>query len=436
MASAQTGVFEYISEHIDIGEFKNTAGLEGYTTPPVVRIADETDEEFTEYVVRAVRLVNAALPYDKRVVLGTTPALPLAAIEDVPDGQIFVDFAPWADWNDPNKPPFGAATAIAQSSAIFHYNDDQERWEIQGTRASHIWVDTDEIHKAWVFDTETRQWERQVLESHVDDTDTLVMWNTKDDIVSIVAHELLHTLGFAEHVDPVRFKNSSILNVEDNQQRTVHTPNGTSTLNYHNRVPGHILFPLDREALLATYDRLEPGLLPEEFSVQSLGAWDDTSFHLLGEMSFPGGDAFFGVASRNGFAQPWASGSTPRTELRDNQALSGSVTWDGALLGLTPSVETVAGDARLNVDLADLDGQLDFTNLEMWGASAAPGAPGSGVTWGDGDLGYTISVRNNTFIQTGGDDGEITGAFFGAAHEAMGGVLERDDLAAGFGGTR
>ena len=340
------------------------------------------------------------------------------------------------DWNDPNKPPVGTATAIAQLSDIFHYDNDRERWEVERTRASHVWVDTEEILVAWVFDSTTRRWERQVVESHVDDTDTLIMWKSKDDIVRTVAHELLHTLGFIDHVDPVRFKNSSILNVEDTQQRTVHTSNGRATLNYHNLVPGHILFPLDREALLATYDRLEPGLLPEEFSVESLGTWDDTSFHLLGEMSFPGGDGSFGVASRNGFAQPWASGPAPRTELRDNQALSGSVTWEGALLGLTPSVETVAGDARLDVDLADLDGELDFTNLEMWGASAAPGARGSGATWGDGDLGYTVAIRRNTFIQTGGDDGEVTGAFFGAAHEAMGGVLERDDLAAGFGGTR
>ena len=39
-------------------------------------------------------------------------------------------------------------------------------------------------------------------------------------------------------------------------------------------------------------------------------------------------------------------------------------------------------------------------------------------------------------MQTGGDAGTVTGAFFGPAHEGMGGVLERDDLSAGFGGKR
>ena len=67
---------------------------------------------------------------------------------------------------------------------------------------------------------------------------------------------------------------------------------------------------------------------------------------------------------------------------------------------------------------------------------AAPGPVGSGVPWGDGDLQYQLSVSGNTFEQTGGDAGAVTGAFFGQAHEAMGGVLERSDLSAAFGGTR
>ena len=102
------------------------------------------------------------------------------------------------------------------------------------------------------------------------------------------------------------------------------------------------------------------------------------------------------------------------------------MTWTGALLGITPSAETVVGDSRLAVDLADHDGRLDFTNLQFDG----------GGTWGDGDLGYTVEVRGDTFVQTGGDAGQVTGAFFGSGHDGMGGVLERDDLSAAFGGKR
>ena len=72
--------------------------------------------------------------------------------------------------------------------------------------------------------------------------------------------------------------------------------------------------------------------------------------------------------------------------------------------------------------------------MESW--AAAPGAPGTGATWGDGDLNYTVAVDGNAFRRTGGDAGSITGVFFGAAHQGMGGTLVRDDLAAGFAGTR
>ena len=433
-------VLEYLKEHVSPGKDKINPGLEGYAAAPVVRLAEGTDEAFTEYVVRAIQLVNAALPHDQRIVLSTNPAPPLADLKDVPDGQIFVDFAPWADWTPADKPPAGDAAAIAERDIVLQLDAGRGRWEVQGTRASHIWVDTDVILQAWVLNADTGQWEEQVLDSHMDDTDTTVMWRSEDANAAVLAHELLHTLGFAAHVDPARFMNASIMNDEDLRERIVHRSGSygsvTFTLEEHNFVPGHLLHPLDREALLAALVRFEPGALPEELSAQSLGPWDDTSFHLLGEMSFPGGDASFGVASRNGLAQPWASGPSPWTDLTDNRLLAGSATWNGALLGITAAEETVAGNARLTVELTDLDGQLDFTNLEQWGVKEAPGVAGSGTTWEDGDLGYAIEVQGNAFVRTGGDDGEVTGAFFGAAHEAMGGALVRSDLTAGFGGTR
>ena len=40
------------------------------------------------------------------------------------------------------------------------------------------------------------------------------------------------------------------------------------------------------------------------------------------------------------------------------------------------------------------------------------------------------------YPQNGGDVGAVTGTFFGPAHEGMGGVIVREDLSAGFGGTR
>lgn len=116
--------------------------------------------------------------------------------------------------------------------------------------------------------------------------------------------------------------------------------------------------------------------------------------------------------------------------------MAGTVRWLGRLLGFTPSVEAVAGAAEISADIDTLTGNADFTDLESWEANTAPGGVGSGDTWGDGDLNYEIGVRGNTFYQTGGDDGVVTGAFFGPAHEGAGGVLERHDLNAAFGASR
>ena len=187
---------------------------------------------------------------------------------------------------------------------------------------------------------------------------------------------------------------------------------------------------------LAAYSKNEPGNKPEELTAENLGSWIDTFFNLNENLAFEGGKVSFGVAARNGLAQPWASGPKPWVNLADNSALFGTVSWNGALWGVTPFAEIVAGGARLTVELATLDGQLDFTNMEKWGANEEPGIVGSGTMWGNGDLGYTIEISENTFVQTGGDEGQITGVFIGPAHEAMGGVLERADLAAGFGGKR
>ena len=234
--------------------------------------------------------------------------------------------------------------------------------------------------------------------------------------LSVIAHEIIHVLGRG-HVDAARFP------------ETIMVSGGSEEL------LAHILHPLDREALLAVYGHLEPGIAPGSIA-GALGDWSDTSLHVRGAIDLGDGDTAFGAALRNGLSQPWASGPSPQANLEDNAGLSGSVSWSGRLLGLTPGAEAVAGAADLSVDLATLSGTAAFTALEHWAANAAPGALGSGSAWNDGDLSYGIRVRGNTFVQTGGDDGTVTGAFFGPAHEGMGGVLERDDLSAGFGGKR
>ena len=67
--------------------------------------------------------------------------------------------------------------------------------------------------------------------------------------------------------------------------------------------PASILKPVDREALQALFRRLRPGDDPASF-----GAWSSRSVHLAGS----GPHASFGVALRNGYAEPWVHGYRPR----------------------------------------------------------------------------------------------------------------------------
>ncbi len=232
---------------------------------------------------------------------------------------------------------------------------------------------------------------------------------TNEANISSMAHELMHSLAFSGHPDSVRYRDSLMRH---------RSPRGFSR---------RILGPIDRDVIAAAFE-----YSPSATSANELGPWSDASFHLRGDMD----DVSFGVASFNGLLQPWASGPRPETNLADNQSLSGSVTWTGRLLGFTSESESLAGATDLTINLATLRGQIDFTGLEHWGVKATPGTVGSGQMWNDGDLRYSVIVRGNTFTQTGGDAGEVTGTFFAPAHEGMGGVVERSDMSAGFGGTR
>ena len=363
-------------------EFPGGLFLRFGSVPPTVRLADGTPPALIDETVRAVQAINAALPIDWQLEISRDPA-PAGTVTPS-DGEILVVFAREEDWSQEAAPPIDENIGLAEPLFAVVPTGDPDapfRIEIGGGR---VFVDH----------TRTEGLER----------------------LGVIAHELIHLLGRG-HVDPLRFP------------RTIMVGGGSEELS------AHILHPLDREALLAVYGHLEPGTAPGSIAEQ-LGDWTDTSLHLRGAIDIQDGEIGFGAALRNGLSQPWASGPSPHTNLEDNTALSGTVSWAGRLLGLTPDAEAVAGAADLSLDLTKLTGWVEFAGLEQWAANAAPGAPGTGAIWDDGDLRYGIEVRGNTFVQTAGDAGTVTGAFFGPAHEGMGGVLEHDKLSAGFGGKR
>ena len=404
-------VLAFLDTHVSA---YGSAGLATFPDRPVVRLARGASKELATYTETAVQVINSALPHGERIVFSRVPAPRSTPVAAVPDGEIIVNFARAEDWSLREGQPYDPTWFWAyETDRIVEFNDSAQRHEQRGMRASHVWFNSRVIsNAAWVRDPATDTWEYQVLDAPVRESDTVRKVYTGERMVPRIIPPLLRALGFFGPVDEAEFPDSILTNIGG------HLPN------------------IDSEALLAAYGRLEPGTLPEDLSPESLGPWNDTSFHLRGDLDFAGGEAAFGVALRNGLARPWASGPAPLAALENNSALYGTVSWNGALLGVTPSAETVAGHARLAVELSTLDGRLDFTDLERWGAKAPPGNAGTGATWGDGDLGYSVAIQGNAFHRIGGDDGEVAGAFFGAAHEAMGGVLERSDLTAGFGGTR
>ena len=444
-------IVTYLNQQIDLET--QPPGFHTFAVQPTVRLPDEASGELTDPTVRAIQMINAALPSESRILFSSDPAPPRTPLRipwgDVPDGHIFVDFS------SPENPHHHPGTAYSQTrgaSRIQSYvlvNPDKtinaieletqavrERREQsearlgeQLTQAREEFEDyLDEQDFSEAFESQVRreseeqltEWYEGELERFREFYDGQLqnfIEQYKNYTLYVMVHELIHAIGMNGHSDPTRFPHS-VMHAE-----------------YGGDSQEHILFAVDREALLAAYSVLEPGASAAQI-VEDLGPWEDTSMHLRGDIGISGGEVAFGVASRNGLAQPWAFGPTPWTDLADNPLLSETVTWSGRLLGFTPGVEAVGGAADLAVELETLDGHLDFTNLEHWGANLAPGPVGSGMTWGDGDLQYWVNVRGNTFVQTGGDDGTVTGAFFGATHEAMGGVLERTDLTAGFGGTR
>ena len=315
--------------------------------------------------VRVVQAINAALLREWQLRFGPDP---LSSVAPEPaDGEILVTFAPQANWPAEAVSPVDGDIGLAVPRyAILPTGDPEVPGSIEIV-AGRVWVDP----------TQTEGAER----------------------LGVIAHEIIHLLG-RNHVDPERFP------------ETLMVAGGSEELS------AHILHPLDREALLAVYGRVAAGTTPDRIA-EELGPWSDTSVHVRGDIGNEEREVAFGAALRNGLAQPWAVGPIPNAGLGANTALSGSVRWSGRLLGFTPHAESVAGAAELTVDLPTLSGSLDLSGLEYWSADAAPGTEGSGAAWNDGELSYRISVRGNTFVHTGGDEGFVTGG-------GVGGLTKKD----------
>ena len=348
-----------------------------FGSAPVVRYVEGTSAAHVDEIVRVVRHLNANLPRDFQLAVDPVPVSAADAeastdLRDLAPGQILIQYAAREDWHTDIDLPDPAPLGGAHRLPSH---------TVPGlTEAARIWIDHTRIAAGFTVYT--------------------------------LIHEMLHAFG-RFHADAGRFPDSAM---------SVGGSLPADARNYPVR-------DLDGEALLAVHGVLEAGASAAGIAT-ALGPWESASMHVRGDL----GDLAFGAALRNGLVRPWAAGPRPGAALADNSRLSGSASWAGRLLGLTPVGDTVAGASAMTIDLVTLSGGLEFTDLESW--SGAPGLAGTGAAWEDGDLAYEVAVDGNVFARTGGDEGTITGVFFGAGHEGMGGTLVRDDLSAGFAGAR
>lgn len=384
-------VAEYLGVHVSGGPWQagpdyswsHSPGLVRFASPPTVRLATGASEHERAIAAYAVALINRALPYDHHLTIGADAPAGVAGeweqrLPNIPDGELFIEFI--------DAPPQGGrpgSEAIAHQHVETEYDTQQSRWEKKRLRASSVEMD------------------REFFRGRPD-----------HQAVSVLVHEMLHSLGLQGHVDAPEFVDSNMY---------------SAWFRLDGSLPA-----IDAAGLQALYTRLGEETEPEDLSVSSLGAWSRETVHLSGELD----DVAFGVRHYNGVSMPWTSGAEPSTALADNDSLSGTATWTGGLLGFTPAMEAVGGNAELSIDLGTMDGRAEFTELQSWAAGAAPGALGTGAQWNTGSLGYTIAVAGSYLRSTGGDDGVVNGQFYGAGHEGVAGSVERDDLTAAFGATR
>ena len=232
----------------------------------------------------------------------------------------------------------------------------------------------------------------------------------------VIIHELLHALGIQGHVDSIEFPDSIMGAAGE------YIPN-----------PGFVISKIDREVLQIMYMSQRTDLYND------WGEWSDTSFHVMGASE--DGALRFGVALFNGLPQPWTRGALPDdTALADNDGLSGTATWNGALLAFSgPS--PIAGDAELEVDLgtlADDDSEQDLRFRDIYFVNRFE-SDGEDRWFPTRNIDYKLTVSDNAFqnvTDEGYEEGWVTGAFLGSNHEHMGGTLKRTDMVGAFGGSR
>ncbi|MDE0146102.1 MAG: hypothetical protein OXL95_09555 [Nitrospira sp.] len=345
------------SSHMVASYLHETIGeLWLYREQPTVRIVTDAPLRFKPIVRQVIDGINAWLPYEQHLVLGTDIQA-LSPTVDVPVGEIWIGTATF-----PDTAHLGSTLGRSYTSA-----DNRAQVEVNAS-----------LSPDW----------------------------SAEQLYGLLLHEILHTLGLG-HVNPATYPDS------------IMAAHGLPAVTIYS-VP-----KVDGVGLMAAYTRLPSGILTKDIDPDHLGPWASEVAVFQGELS--NCDCAFGTDWINGMAVPWIDGAVTTRTFAES-GLRGTVTWDGKVVGWTPDQATVSGDTALAVNLGTLTGTADFTNLAFYDDQSQ---------WGDGDLGYSVSLSGNYFRSTPSDDpGYVSGKFVGEQHDGALGILEHPDLTGAFGAKR
>ena len=363
-----------------------------FSSPPTVRLTSKGTSKERALMHHAIGLVNRELPQHLHLRIGSdVPHIGNVkhyggdAISTIPNGEIHVHFS---DKRSVGYPVNADAGGFAKTRT--KYYGSQEPGVKHSLEASFVWVNDS-----------VRMTEQQRL--------------------AILLHEMMHALGFMVHTN-TKDHPSSLLGPDG--------PKGGFHKQWGSQIP-----EIDGAALRAVY-RLPIVTTPDQFDVSSLGDWDTNSIELYS--SVPTGNRQqlrFGVNHVNDVTVPWTSGVIPETEFTVNQKLSGFTIWRGELLGFTPSLRPVRGNAEIRINHIDSTVTATFTNLQVWDIGQTPGEIGTGESWHSGSMEYMLTSSGN-FLRSKDGQEILIGQFYGSTHDGVAGSVELDDLTASFGARR